>query len=239
MKLKGMLTLACCAVMWMAADVASAVNCTLSSCTTNVTVDSGNAGKRCTVVNPGPGSACDCTTTQLGCSQTKYVTNTGLGACGGWLNFGTDVSGTKRCCGLYCARTPEQVAEQQAAELELVSQNVEGLEDVFGADIDGTRATEHYGYVNGANRSPNNGRSVSAAARLDACLFYTDVDAIYAYASNERLARCKGTIGGSFCADTNKNEYCNATGMNDGASTPAAVCKDRCDCVFGGNCENL
>jgi hypothetical protein len=121
------------------------------------------------------------------------------------------------------AAREEEVKVKQA---QLASGSLDGvfkpeLTDVF------------WGYNGATVRSPNNGRATSAHARLDACLNYTDVDTITA--SGWNLAGEQGCE--TNCGNGNVNEYCN--------QNTAAVCKDRCACLYQYNgvgsltCNNL
>jgi hypothetical protein len=122
---------------------------------------------------------------------------------------------------------------KSAAEIEAIKAQVAAEdEQVANVFTPGTVDT-YWGYASGTVRSPNNGRAVSAHARLDACLHYIDVDTITA--SGWNLAGEQGCE--TNCGNGNVNEYCN--------QNSAAVCKDRCACLYQVNgvgsltCNNL
>lgn len=99
---------------------------------------------------------------------------------------------------------------------------------------DGGSREGFWGYIGTTSRSPNNGRTVSAPSRLDACLGYGEVDALGTGSSGWMNCYSK--------CDSTSNGYCNNTGSNNGSSgVTNAACKDRCDCVVTGfgTCENL
>jgi hypothetical protein len=211
-----------CALM-LAGTNAFAWACNLQSCSATINGDTGHTSKKCTASS----AACNCVTAvPSNCDGTIATT-----CPAGWTNFGNVMNGQK-CCYGNCVKgnEPAPVAE------EIQSNDSNQFDKVFDADME-NRTTTYFGYVDGVSRSPNAGRANSIQARLDACLHYVDVDAITGADNSEKWTNCYGSQG---CGTTLKNEYCNATGTNNGTSMAAAVCKDRCDCLFGfGTCESL
>jgi hypothetical protein len=195
---------------------ASAAYCDMTACSTSTTSDTGTA-KTCQ--NTGP-STCICSVKafSLGyCGST--ITASNPGSC--YTNIGSAIGpsgsicyGRKQSC---CA-----AAEVQQFEESVKSTNKQ--DDLESAFV--PRVNEYFGYVGGTLRSPNTGRTQSINARLDICLGSTDVDS----AVSNGLSWCMNTA----CASGSYNEYCQATGINDGVSTAAAVCKDRCQCMING-----
>lgn len=184
----------------------------------NITVNSGNTGRKC--LDDGgnlAGTGSVCTTTSTACSYavvTPYsCTN------GSWL-FGLGTASGKNCCVKNCSRVEE---EMQVSRVEASSDD--NLQEVFEE-----RATAYFGYVNNTVRSPTSGRGNSAAAKLDACIGHNETDMLGT-----------GSTGWAAChskCDGTANGYCNNFGTNDSVATYNAPCKDRCDCQFGfGTCE--
>lgn len=238
------------------ANEAKADFCDMASCGSTITLDSG-VGKNCAMT----GSSCECAQQESYCGILAIRKS----ICNGvnWnINNGNMIGGGK-CCGwspeFECpskAEVDRINAENAAIEADRTQRNVsdvvnqwekaaeskENLGKVFSPNFDnsGMRTDVYFGWKDDVIRSPNNGRAQSAAARLDACLFHTDVDAIDAAGGTmaDKLNRCYGSTYG--CGTTIKNEYCQATGTNDGVSgVTAAVCKDRCDCLYGGTCAGI
>lgn len=165
-----------------------------------------------------------------GCSNC-FWTSGGGDSCGAGLTYkGNDKTGSWSCCRCVVDCVAYGMEDLSAEELTVVEANEKaqeaGLSDVFAPN----QSTTYWGYMNSTNRSSNNGRTTSAAARLDACLYYTDVDNLGSGYTAWDTCRTSTTLG---CLATNKNEYCQANG--------AAVCLDRCDCTFTGfgTCDNL
>lgn len=215
------------------ANQASAAPCNMEGCSVAIAADAGVTALKC--LGLGGIDGCSCTAASTGCTsvQIKAAGST----CTGNVVFEGNLVDGRLCCG-YGATCVKKV-ELEAIQEEIRAINEAGLDEVFGNSMDENRADTYYGYVDGSNRSPTNGRGNSASAKLDACLFHTDVDAITAAGGTmaDKLARCYGSTYG--CGTTLKNEHCNATGTNDTVSVSAAVCKDRCDCLYAGNCEGL
>jgi hypothetical protein len=226
---KLLLFLCCSGTMLMTSPSHAAFLCNLSGCSTTLNGDAGHTQKKCTAVGGLDGCACLK-------ARTGYCANyTTSGSCvSPYTQYDTTLAGQKCCVSNNpgeCAPTP--IDEPTPSDEVTTATTDEGLADIF----DSQRTTEYYGYVDGVVRSPNNGRTTSAMARLDACLHYVDVDAITGADNSEKWTNCYGSQG---CGTTIKNEYCRATGTNNGTSMADAVCKDRCDCVFGfGTCESL
>jgi hypothetical protein len=85
----------------------------------------------------------------------------------------------------------------------------------------------YWGYEDATNRSPNAGRANSIHARIDVCLGNTDVDTVTASGwTYSGESNCE-----TYCGSGTYNEYCNANS--------AAVCKDRCACLYKYNNVNL
>lgn len=137
------------------------------------------------------------------------------------IKYGRNTSNTQMCCDWVEAfgRSEEEVLAE-------ITQKTERLEEVFSA----FQSPVYWGYYNATSRSPNNGRTTSAAARLDVCLDYSDVDALGTGYTAWDTCKTSTTAG---CLAGSKNEYCQANSN--------AVCLDRCDCMFPGfdTCSNL
>lgn len=121
----------------------------------------------------------------------------------------------KACCSYRSAESSAPVEQNNVAEA-----------------FDSNFAEAYWGYVSTIARSPNNGRTQSAPARLDACIGYGEVDGLGTGSSGWMNCYSK--------CDSSSNGYCNNSGVNDGSTVSSAACKDRCDCVITGfgTCEN-
>jgi len=222
--MKSLMLFTCCSMIIMFANSANAIYCDMSDCSVSISTDAGFTGKRCEDTGD-----CDCSGGFGGWFATG--TSCGVGNC--TVGFGFNGAGAlKRCCVSGACPKGSEAAIEAQEKYEILG-NRPSLGEVFADEMtsDGSRNV-HYGYVDNWNKSPNAGRTTSAAARLDACLYYTDVDAIDALGGTnaQKHAYCIGSTYG--CGTSAKNDYCNANG--------AAVCIDRCDCVYGQNtCENL
>jgi hypothetical protein len=190
--------------------------CDRLSCATSITVDSGNTAYTCN----NTGWSCSCAGIAFhqgrfhtgGCDDLEQVSNPGSG----WSGYGGLTDGTN--CWVQCYDPPGQVTPPRESE----PSNDENLSEAF------TPFTGNYfGWADTVMRSPNDGRANSIHARLDACLNYTDVDTITA--SGWTLSGEQGCE--SNCGLGNVNEYCNAN--------TAAVCKDRCACLYKYNNAGL
>jgi hypothetical protein len=201
----------------LATSNANALNCQLDHCGTSIAGDSGHPQKKCYTT----GSGCNCTAGSLA-AQIAWVENINT-ACPNGYEDEDLIGGTQHCCWTY-SKAPQAQPESVPAE---------DLNTVF-ADNMGSRTNYYYGYVDSTNRSPSNGRTSDPMAKLDACLFHTDVTAIdnTVGTADDKHHACVGASIG--CGTTLKNEYCQASGTNDGATVSAAVCKDRCDCIYSG-----
>jgi hypothetical protein len=202
--------------------------CTLEACATTLGGDAGHTAKKCTL--PGMNVRhCICTTAAfLTCSAVSVVAK-GAACPGGMYLFSSYINGVSDCCvDNACALNDEAPAREE------ITSDTTNLNKVFDADMDQNRTNNYYGYVDGTLRSPSGGRTSDPMAKLDACLFHTDVTAIddYVGTADDKHHQCVGASIG--CGTTLKNEYCQASGTNDGATVAAAVCKDRCDCIYPG-----
>lgn len=190
----------------------SAQYCDLEFCATYQNVDSGANSYTCL------GDQYDCTCFQSAriqgyCSARVQVSSPGSG----WILNDQAVNG--KYCWVKNPSCPPNLSKEIIDGKEL------SLAEVFA---NRESRNVHYGFINEVSRSPNNGRSTSAPARLDACVGYAAVDGF----SN-------GTACRTGC-ETSTNGYCRAYNYNDGQYVQYAVCKDRCDCVFGdATCNNL
>lgn len=199
--------------------------CDLQSCAVAINIDPGVTGQKCEGYNRfcKAGGA-------KGLDYCNWYLTTG--SCRtGYILADYHIDGR-----LFCTESASCALPSPAAREEILQGTANGsdLAEVFNPNFVDTYG--YFGYVNGVNRSGSLGRTTSAPARLDACLGNTNVDALGSGYS--AWAACLGNSVG--CDTSTKNDYCNATGINDGATTTAAVCKDRCDCVFGyGTCQNL
>jgi hypothetical protein len=148
---------------------------------------------------------------------------------------GTTISGGK-CCANFNSQ-PNCLMNDVASNEEMESvqtANSGDLSDVYGP-VAPKLVDAYYGYVSTTNRSPSTGRATSIKARLDICIGSTDVDTAVA----NGVSWCQNTGCGAAA-----NEYCEATGTNNGQSGVfAAVCKDRCECMINGvahsTCDQL
>jgi hypothetical protein len=204
----------------------AALTCELNNCGTSIAGDSGTTQKKCYTT----GFGCACTLAATGCSAVAKRAITS--PCpGGYIEYDTIIGDVSKCCVI---NTCKKVAQSEVTQSEeSISSDSKNLGDAFEANMDG-RTNTYYGYVDATNRSPTNGRTSDPMAKLDACLFHTDVTAIDNYVGNsdDKHHQCVGASMG--CGTTLKNEYCQASGTNDGATVSAAVCKDRCDCIYPG-----
>lgn len=222
--------------------------CDMAGCTVDINGDTGDKLKQC--VGAGGIDGCSCTTAATGCTSVSIIMG-GSNCTGSYTEIGRlsyGINGGKKCCGsgMGCIkRSPEELEADTQANLftESISDvsSLIDLSDVFESEMDERRADAYFGWADSNIRSPTAGRTVAAKAKLDACLFHTDTDWIETNggsSQSEKHATCVGTDYG--CGNTGKNEHCNATGLNDGVSVSAYVCKDRCDCVYAqGTCAGL
>jgi hypothetical protein len=213
-------------------NIANASTCNLQRCVSSVAGDAGHSSTKC--VSPGGVDGCTCTTAATGCSNVVIGTIPGGYHLLGYLGVG----GTGICAGTGggCILKDNKLINPETQEVIETSAAAEaaGLSQAFVPNMDNSRANTYYGVVDNVNRSPSNGRTSDPMAKLDACLFHTDVTAIDATVgtADDKHHACVGASIG--CGTTLKNEYCQASGTNDGATVSAAVCKDRCDCIYTG-----
>jgi hypothetical protein len=199
----------------------AALTCELNNCGTNIAGDSGHVQKKCYTT----GFGCACTTAATGCAAvTKRLITAPCPS--GYVDYDDVIGDVQKCCVI-------NTCKKEAQSEESISSDSKNLGDAFETNMDG-RTNTYYGYVDATNRSPTNGRTSDPMAKLDACLFHTDVTAIddTVGTADDKHHACVGASIG--CGTTLKNEYCQASGTNDGATVSAAVCKDRCDCIYTG-----
>jgi hypothetical protein len=222
--------------------VAGTFRCNMSACSSTITLDSG-VGKKCTRTS----DSCQCSKYVSDCCPAQVASTCGsLGS--GWSSVGAAVGGGF-CCKYtlsggscpQCRNQPDQNDSEETSVKEANTDNDQNLDEVFETGMDDSRlyTNTYYGFKDDIPRSPPLGRTTAPVASLDACLDHPDVDTIDATpgTSADKWAACVGSSIG--CGATVKNEYCRATGLNDGVSVSAAVCKDRCDCIYGiGTCGN-
>lgn len=196
-----------------------------AGCSVALNVDSGNSSRACNMANAWD-SACDCRYV----SCTRYTLASG--ACpSGWTNYGKTVLG-KNCCHddqASCERDESQRELFFEDPTAVQSTGADDLSEVFANSPD-AMTNSHWGVVNQVNRSSSTGRTVATEAKLDACIGHGEVDNIKALATFQQLSTCRGS---SYCGDSIKNGYCTTTQANG-----ETICQDRCDCVFGGTCDN-
>jgi hypothetical protein len=205
------------------------LRCELSGCATTVSGDAGHTSKKCTSTSTS--DMCACSRVSQGCDVG--IVSAGS-TCGTGSLIDTLIDGRKCCNYGNCVKNLEEL---QAEETVQAANESNGVDEVFEAKMEQNRDVEYFGYIDGVNRSPTNGRTTAPVAKLDACLSHADVDTIDATpgTASDKWVACVGSTLG--CGTTLKNEYCRATGLNDGVSVSAAVCKDRCDCIYGiGTC---
>lgn len=118
------------------------------------------------------------------------------------------------------------MTETEFQEMQSEATDAELLQQAMSPSL----TESHWGFISTTNRSPNNGRTVAAEAKLDACLGHGSVDYIKGLATFQQLNTCRGS---SQCGDSIKNQYCTSTTPNG-----ESVCQDRCDCVFNGTCNS-
>lgn len=253
--MKSLFTMACLTLTLVLANNAEASRpplpntCNMNSCASTITLDSGT-GKNCTRTS----DSCQCAKLSTECYTAQRM-STCSGSWGWSINNGTMIgtTGGTICCGYkkqpgtsICPPLAETgVTEEQFENIvnaEVTGGDVSaGLGDVFDYNM-GDRATEYYGWKDTEIRSPNFGRTTSVKARLDACLYFSDVDWIETNGGSNQSEKHATCVGASYgCGASTKNDYCTNTGYNDGVpSVYAAVCKDRCDCLYNqGTCESL
>jgi hypothetical protein len=230
--MKNILMAACCTVIMFAANNAKAF-CENQACAASISGDSGTTLKNCTDTQTA-GNNCECTEASTGAPSVKITT----GICGQCWALESYMMDGKKCCGWIgsrdskicnlpeAANDPDVIATKARAETR--------VNEIYESNFDGSRTNEYFGYAGSVLRSPSNGRAGAPMAKLDACLDHPDVTAIdnYVGTADDKHHQCVGASMG--CGTTLKNEYCQASGTNDGATVSAAVCKDRCDCVYPG-----
>jgi hypothetical protein len=208
--------------------IANAATCEMDSCATTIAGDSGHTSKKCNVAI----GSCACTLASMNCPAYKAAASFDC-ADNGWDYGGLLIGGSQICC--LDTSSPQCHIKKNLNPAVTVeaSTGSESLSEAFDTNMDG-RTNIYYGYVDTTLRSPSGGRTSDPMAKLDACLFHTDVTAIDNYVGNsdDKHHQCVGASMG--CGTTLKNEYCQASGTNDGATVSAAVCKDRCDCIYPG-----
>jgi hypothetical protein len=202
--------------------------CTMTTCGWSINGDAGHTSTKC--IATGGVDGCVCTAVSRNCTVVSTVA---AGApCPGGLFYLDDYLDGRKCCGkgATCMKKSDFPSINNE---EITTTSEAGINEAFETNMDG-RTNTYYGYVDGISRSPTNGRTSDPVAKLDACLHHPDVDAIDAYVgtADDKHHQCVGASIG--CGTTLKNEYCQASGTNDGATVAAAVCKDRCDCIYPG-----
>jgi hypothetical protein len=208
----------------------SYAGCELKGCASGVAADAGVTAQRC--YNP---ISQVCTAAEgVGleyCAASWYPSGSACPT--NYYIYDYRITDNAKLCVRNWGCTLPIIGDEAFAHATVVAAD-ENLEKAF-APKNPNMADEYFGYVtvsaSTTNRTGNIGRTTSAKARLDVCLGNTDVDT----AISNGVSWCMNTACG-----TSYNEYCNATGTNDGASTSAAVCKDRCQCTLGsGTCDQL
>ncbi len=216
--MKNLVVAALLAAGFLATEQAQALRCEFQNCGTTIAANSGVNAKQCS----GTTDACSPSTTKTDYCTGMYYTTYSCPFTKPY-HYATKMDGTWFCTeSTSCQLPTPEDREQLRADADYQ------LDEAFG-----DRTDYHYGYINGASRSPTNGRTVSAPARLDACLGNGEVDALGTGSSGWMNCYSK--------CDSTANGYCNNSGLNNGSTVTNAPCKDRCDCVITGfgTCENI
>jgi hypothetical protein len=192
--------------------IAQAQYCDLASCATTINIDGGSNSFYCT------GSTSDCTCGPVArmdswCNVRVQTSSPGAG----WYYWDAAVNG--KSCWVKNQTCPPNLVDNES-----IQGSSSELSDVYAPGM----TTDYFGYVNEVNQSPSTGRANSYDAKLDSCVGHNNADT---YSDN---ISCYTGCGGTH------NAHCTAYGTNDGVpNTYAAVCKDRCDCKYGGTCNGL
>jgi hypothetical protein len=228
--MRNLLLAVCCLSTMMFATTSFAGLCTLTNCASTLAGDAGHTIKKCTNTNVLH-DGCNCLKSSInGVCNTVLVSSTS--SCPTQYSFYHNHLDGRKCCTTTTDCAP--VPTEEVAPTEEIQGSDENIASAFDNNLGGSRANTYYGYVDGSSRSPSGGRTSDPMAKLDACLFHTDVTAIddTVGTADDKHHACVGASIG--CGTTLKNEYCQASGTNDGATVAAAVCKDRCDCIYTG-----